>query len=203
MRVVLEGLERGVAMRVQDGLLAHVAPAIEQQPLDPKDHAFVALHREVRERAAELAKKRGLPDDTVEEMLAQIVEPGRLADLVAAYLDVPVAERQSMLEALAIEDRLRRVLIHVQRQIEVMSAQEDIQSKVKEELGDRQREVYLREQMKAIQKELGEGDDAGDEALKELFAKLGQAAAPRRRPQRSRSRASAACASAASRWSRR
>ncbi len=175
VRLVLEGIERGIAMRVtsQDGyLLAHVAPAIEQQPLDPKDHAFVALHREVRERAAELAKKRGLPDDTVEEMLAQIVEPGRLADLVAAYLDVPVAERQSLLEALAIEDRLRRVLIHVQRQIEVMSAQEDIQSKVKEELGDRQREVYLREQMKAIQKELGEGDDAGDEALKELFAKL-------------------------------
>jgi ATP-dependent Lon protease len=176
VRLVLEGIERGIAMRVtsQDGyLLAHVAPAIEQQPLDPKDHAFVALHREVRERAAELAKKRGLPDDTVEQMLAQLDdEPGRLADLVAAYLEVPVAERQSLLEALAIEDRLRRVLIHVQRQIEVMSAQEEIQSKVKEELGDRQREVYLREQMKAIQKELGEGDDAGDEALKELFAKL-------------------------------
>ncbi|HEX4456123.1 MAG TPA: endopeptidase La [Kofleriaceae bacterium] len=175
VRLVLEGIERGIAMRVtsQDGYLAaHVAPAIEQQPLDPKDHAFVALHREVRERAAELAKKRGLPDDTVDQMLAEIEEPGRLADLVAAYLDVPVAERQSLLEALAIEDRLRRVLIHVQRQIDVLSAQEVIQSKVKEELGDRQREVYLREQMKAIQKELGEGDDAGDEALKELFAKL-------------------------------
>jgi ATP-dependent Lon protease len=175
VRLVLEGVERGIAMRVtsQDGyLLAHVAPAVEQQPLDPKDHAFVALHREVRERAAELAKKRGLPDESVEQMLAALDdEPGRLADLVAAYLDVPVAERQSLLEALAIEDRLRRVLIHVQRQIEVMSAQEDIQSKVKEELGDRQREVYLREQMKAIQKELGE-DEAGDESLKELFAKL-------------------------------
>jgi ATP-dependent Lon protease len=176
VRLVLEGIERGIAMRVtsQDGyLLAHVAPAIEQQPLDPKDHAFVALHREVRERAAELAKKRGLPDDAVEQMLAALdEEPGRLADLVAAYLDVPVAERQSLLEALAVEDRLRRVLIHVQRQIDVMAAQESIQSKVKEELGDRQREVYLREQMKAIQKELGEGDDAGDDALKELFAKL-------------------------------
>jgi ATP-dependent Lon protease len=175
VRLVLEGIERGIAMRVtsQDGyLLAHVAPAVEQQPLDAKDHAFVALHREVRERAAELAKKRGLPDESVEQMLAALDdEPGRLADLVAAYLDVPVAERQSLLEALAIEDRLRRVLIHVQRQIEVMSAQEDIQSKVKEELGDRQREVYLREQMKAIQKELGE-DEAGDESLKELFAKL-------------------------------
>ncbi len=175
VRLVLEGLERGIAMRVtsQDGyLVAQVAPAIEQQPIDPKDHAFVALHREVRERAAELAKKRGLPEEAVDQMISQIEEPGRLADLVAAYLDVPVAERQGLLEALAIEDRLRRVLIHVQRQIEVLSAQEDIQSRVKEELGDRQREVYLREQMRAIQKELGEGDESGDAALQELFAKL-------------------------------
>ena len=64
VRLVLEGIERGIAMRVtsQDGyLVAQVAPAVEQQPIDPNDHAFVALHREVRERAAELAKKRGLP----------------------------------------------------------------------------------------------------------------------------------------------
>ncbi|HEY3801093.1 MAG TPA: endopeptidase La [Kofleriaceae bacterium] len=180
-RLVLDGRERGIAMRVtsQDGyLVAQVAPAIEQQPLDPNDHAFVALHREVRDRAAELAKKRGLPEEAVDQMLAQIEEPGRLADLVAAYLDVPVAERQGLLEALAIEDRLRRVLIHVQRQIEVLSAQEEIQSKVKEELGDRQREVYLREQLRAIQKELGEGDDAGDASLQELFAKLDKASLP-------------------------
>ena len=64
------------------------------------------------------------------------------------------------------------MLVHLQRQIDVLSAQEEIQSKVKEELGGRQREVYLREQLKAIQKELGEGDDAADESLKELKAKL-------------------------------
>jgi len=175
VRLVLEGVERGIAMRVTnlDGyLIAHVAPAIEQQPLDPNDRAFVALHREVRDRAAELATKRGLPEDAVDQMLSQIEEPGRLADLVAAYLDVPVGERQGLLEALAVEDRLRRVLVHVQRQIEVLSAQEEIQSRVKEELGDRQREVYLREQLRAIQKELGEGEEGGDAALQELFAKL-------------------------------
>ena len=57
--------------------------------LDPRDPAFVALHREVRERAAELGKKRGVPDEAVEQMLAEVAEPGRLADLVAGYLDVP------------------------------------------------------------------------------------------------------------------
>ena len=194
VRLVLEGHERGIARRVteQDGyLVATVAPALDQAPLDAKDHTFVALYREVRERAAELAKKRGVPDDAVEQMLAQIHEPGKLADLVAGYLDIPVPERQSLLEALAIEDRLRRVLVHVQRQLQVLSAQEEIQSKVKEEIGGRQREVYLREQLRAIQKELGEGDDASDESLKELFAKLDKLPLPdeaRKEVDRERSR---------------
>ncbi|MEO8551463.1 MAG: LON peptidase substrate-binding domain-containing protein, partial [Kofleriaceae bacterium] len=175
VRVVLEGHERGIAMRVvnHDGYLqATITDATELQPLDPKDPTFLALYREVRDRAGELAKKRGVPEETVEAMLSHIMDAGRLVDLVAGYLDIPVVDRQALLETLAIEDRLRRVLIHVGRQIEVLSAQEDIQSKVKEELGDRQREVYLRQQLKAIQNELGEGDEASDEALKELKTKL-------------------------------
>ena len=175
VRLVLEGLHRGVSVKVtpKDGyLVATVAEAAELQPLDVKDPSFVGLHREVRERAAELATKRGVPDDAVDQMLKQIKEPGQLADLVASYLDVPAADRQAILEELEIEARLRRVLIHVQRQIDVLSAQEEIQSKVKEELGGRQREHYLREQMKAIQKELGEGEGAADDTLKELEAKL-------------------------------
>jgi ATP-dependent Lon protease len=178
LRLVLEGIERGIALRVTsaagaDGhMVATVTTATELQPLAPNDPAFVGLHRELRERAAELAGKRGVPAEAVEQMLRQITEPGRLADLVASYLDVPVAERQAVLETLAIEDRVRRVVIHVQRHLDVLSAQRDIQSKVKEELGGRQREAYLREQMKAIQKELGEGDEGTDDELKELKAKL-------------------------------
>jgi ATP-dependent Lon protease len=175
VRVALQGVERGIAVRVatKDGyLVATVSEAAELPPLDAKDATFVGLHREVRERAAELATRRGVPADAVGQMLAQITEPGQLADVVAGYLDAPLADRQGLLEALAIEDRLRRVLILVQRQIDVLSAQEAIHSKVKEELGERQREVYLREQMRAIQKELGEGDEAADGALAELKAKL-------------------------------
>jgi ATP-dependent Lon protease len=175
VRVALEGRERGIVMRVtpKDGyLVATVSEATELQPLDPHDATFLALHREVRDRAAELATRRGLPAEAVGQMLSQISEPGRLADLVAGYLDAPLADRQGLLEALAVEDRLRRVLIGVQRQIDVLSAQEVIQSKVKEELGERQREVYLREQLRAIQKELGEGDEAAEGGLAELKAKL-------------------------------
>ena len=175
VRLVLQGLERGAAVRValHDGYLqATVAPVADQEPLDPKDPAFIALYKEVRERSAELAVKRGLPEGTVEEMMKQIEEPGQLADLVAGYLEATVAERQTLLETVAIEDRLRRVLVHVQRQIAVMSAQEDIQSKVKEEIGGRQREAYLREQMRAIQKELGDSDEKSEAAFEELKAKL-------------------------------
>jgi ATP-dependent Lon protease len=175
VRVVLEGLERAVALRVtpSDGhLVATLAPAAPHAPLDAKDPTFVALHREVRERAAELGEARGLPEEVIAAFLVQYPEPGALADVVAAHLDVPAAERQALLETLEVEDRLRRVLIHVQRQLQVLSAQNDINEKVKEELGDRQREVYLREQLKAIQKELGEGDEAADLAQQELKKKL-------------------------------
>jgi len=175
IRLVLEGKSRGIALRLspKNGYLeATVQDAQEMLPLDARDPAFAGLHREARERAAELGKKLGLPDETVEQILAEVDEPGRLGDLVAGYLDIPVAEKQALLETLSVEDRLRRVLVHVQRQVDVLSAQEDIQSKVKEEIGSRQREMYLREQMKAIQKELGEGDGATDDGLKELRARL-------------------------------
>src|SRR3989449_610448 len=67
-----------------------------------------------------------------------------------------------LIETLAVEARLRRVLVHVQRQIAVLDAQEDIKSQVQEELGERQREMLLREQMKAIRKELGEEEEAAE-----------------------------------------
>jgi ATP-dependent Lon protease len=176
IRLVLEGHTRGIALRFaanRGGYLeATVQDAHEMLPLDTRDPAFAGLHREARARAAELGKRIGLPDEAVEGILAEVDEPGRLADLVAGYLDVPVTSKQVLLETLSVEDRLRRVLVHMQRQIDVLSAQEDIQSKVKEEIGSRQREMYLREQLKAIQKELGESDGGGDEGLKELRAKL-------------------------------
>ncbi|MGH9368133.1 MAG: endopeptidase La [Thermoanaerobaculia bacterium] len=175
VRLLLEGQSRGIALRIspKKGYLeASVQEAREMLPLDAHDTAFLALHREARERAAELGRKLGLPDEAVEQILGEVNEPGRLADLVAGYIDITAPERQALLETLSVEDRLRRVLVHVQRQIQVLSAQADIQEKVKEEIGGRQREAYLREQLKAIQKELGEGEGSADESLNELKSKL-------------------------------
>jgi ATP-dependent Lon protease len=165
VQLVLHGDGRGTAVHYSETngyLEATVREAPDLPPLNEKDPAFVALHREVRERAAELGQKSGLPNEVVQQVLQGVTDAGALADLVAGHLDIQSSERQQLLETLAVEDRLRRILVHVQRQIAVLDAQEDIKSQVQEELGERQREMLLREQMKAIRKELGEEGEAAE-----------------------------------------
>jgi len=173
MQLLLHGERRGIAIHYTDKegyLQSIVREAEEMLPLGPDDPAFVALHREARARAAELGQKSGLPDEVVQQVLAGVNEAGKFADLVAGYIDITPAQRQMLLETLSVEERLRRVLVHVQRQIGVLDAQEDIKSQVQEELGERQREMFLREQLKTIQRELGEGDERDD--LQELRESL-------------------------------
>jgi ATP-dependent Lon protease len=173
VQLLLQGEQRATALQygAADGYLnAVVIPAEEMQPANVEDPAFVALHKETRERAAELGERRGLPEEVVHQVLDSVTDPGRFADLVAGYIELPVAEKQGLLETLSVEERLRRVLVHVQRQIGLLEAQEDIKSAVQEELGERQREMYLREQLKAIQKELGDDDQSRE--ITELRDKL-------------------------------
>src|ERR1041385_2556514 len=139
-------------------------------PQTENDPAFTALQKETRERAAELGERRGLPEEVVHQVLDAVTEAGKFADLVAGYIELQPAEKQGLLETLSVEERLRRVLVHVQRQIGLLEAQEEIKSQVQEELGERQREMYLREQLKAIQKELGDDDQAKE--VSELRDKL-------------------------------
>ena len=165
VQLILHGESRGTAVHYTETngyFEATVRETPDLPPLNEKDPAFVALHREVRERAAELGQKSGLPTEVVQQVLQGVSDPGALADLVAGHLDINSLERQQLLETLAVEDRLRRVVVHVQRQIAVMDAQEDIKSQVQEELGERQREMLLREQMKAIRKELGEEEEQAE-----------------------------------------
>jgi ATP-dependent Lon protease len=176
VQIVLHGEARGTAIQytdIGDYLQAVVKEVEELPPLKSDDPAFVALYRESRERAAELGQKSGLPEEVVKQVLEGVTDPGRLADLVAGYIDIAPAERQALLETLSVEERLRRVLVMVQKQIGVLDAQEDIKSQVQEELGERQREMFLREQMRAIQKELGDEDETSEvEALRKRFADL-------------------------------
>jgi ATP-dependent Lon protease len=176
VQLLLQGEMRATALQytTSEGYLsAVVMPVDEMKPLSENDPAFIALHKEIRERAAELGERRGLPEEVVHQVLDAVTDPGRFADLVAGYIELPVAEKQGLLETLSVEERLRRVLVHVQRQITMIETQEEIKSQVQEELGERQREMYLREQMKAIQKELGDDDQSKEiTELREKLSKL-------------------------------
>ena len=176
VQLLLQGEQRATSLQyttTDNYLAAVVVPVEEMNPLDEHDPAFEALHKEARERAAELGEKRGLPEEVVHQVLDSVTESGKFADLVAGYIDLSVPEKQGLLETLSVEERLRRVLVHVQRQIGLLEAQEEIKSQVQEELGQRQREMYLREQMKAIQKELGDDDQSREmEELREKLSKL-------------------------------
>ncbi|HEX2450903.1 MAG TPA: endopeptidase La [Gemmatimonadales bacterium] len=173
VQLLLHGERRGIAIHYSERegyLQAIVRDAEEMLPLNAEDPAFLGLHREARLRAGELGQKSGLPEDVVQQVLAGVNEPGQFADLVAGYIDITPPQRQALLETLSVEERLRRVLVHVQRQISMLDAQEDIKSQVQEELGERQREMFLREQLKQIRKELGEDEEAGE--VDELKQKL-------------------------------
>jgi len=173
VQLLLQGEQRATALQyttTEGYLSAVVMPVEEMKPVNENDPAFVALHKELRERAAELGERRGLPEEVVHQVLDAVTDPGRFADLVAGYIELQPAEKQGLLETLSVEERLRRVLVHVQKQIGLLEMQEEIKSQVQEELGERQREMYLREQMKAIQKELGDDDQSKE--LTELRDKL-------------------------------
>ncbi|MCZ7650487.1 MAG: endopeptidase La [Thermoanaerobaculia bacterium] len=178
-QLVLHGERRATAVRLQEHegyLRATAVEAPEIASERPSDPAFLALSRELRERATDLGRRSGMPEEALQRLIAGFDDPGRFSDFVAAYVEATTAERQLLLETLEVEERMRRVLVHVQRQLSVLEAQEEIRTKVRAELGGRQREAYLREQLRAIQKELGEEDDGAD--LDDLQLKLEELALP-------------------------
>ncbi len=105
--------------------------------------------------------------------LNQIEEPGKLADTISAHLNIKIAERQELLEITKISERLEKVFGHMDSEIGVMQVEKKIRGRVKRQMEKTQREYYLNEQMKAIQKELGEGEDGKDETgeIEERIAK--------------------------------
>jgi ATP-dependent Lon protease len=95
--------------------------------------------------------------------LNQIEEPSKLADTISAHLNLKIAEKQELLEAAKVGDRLERVFAHMESEIGVLQVEKRIRNRVKRQMEKTQREYYLNEQLKAIQKELGDGEDGKDE----------------------------------------
>ncbi len=166
VQLLVQGEGRAQVLSYQkDGqamLQAVLLPLERQEPQNLADPAFQALDRELRDRAAELGTRRGVPAEALNQLIQGVDEPGAFADLVAFYLELPTEDKQELLESLDDEARMRAALVAVERELARIDAQEDIQAKVQSELGERQREMLLREQLKAIQKELGEEEERDD-----------------------------------------
>ena len=158
-----------------EGMLHAVLLEMECQPApNPQEPAFQALNHELRERAAELGTRRGVPAEALNQLIQGVDEPGAFADLVSFYLELETEDKQALLELLDDEERMREALVAVERELARLDAQEEIQARVQEELGERQREMLLREQLKQIQRELGDEDERDDvEELRERVEALG------------------------------
>ncbi len=166
MQLLVQGEGRAQALSYHDEgqamLHAVLLKMDRQEPQNPSDPAFQALDRELRDRAAELGTRRGVPAEALNQLIQGVDESGPFADLVAFYLELDTPDKQELLETLADEERMRACLVAVERELARIDAQEEIQAQVQTELGARQREMLLREQLKAIQKELGDEEERDD-----------------------------------------
>ena len=117
-----------------------------------------------------------LPEE-LKIVIINIDNPGRLSDLISSHLNISLPEKQEILETLNVKKRLQKINTFVNNEMQVLELAGKIQSQVKNEMEKGQREYYLRQQLKAIQEELGEGDDQAAE-VKELRKKLKQAKLP-------------------------
>src|SRR6056297_464572 len=138
----------------------------------PGDQATIdALLRTVSDEFERYAKvKKNIPEEAL-AAVSETAEPAKLADLVAGHLGIDVAQKQELLETLSISERLEKVYGLMQGEMSVLQVEKKIKTRVKSQMERTQREYYLNEQMKAIQKELGDGED-GEGELAELEARI-------------------------------
>ena len=146
----------------EDGLIEAVVSVREVE--DGNEVELVATFRELRDKFKQLIETG---TRTVQSEVAQFVmnleDPGQFADYVAYHLDFKLADKQAVLEATTLTERLRKVLILIDTEIELQETQRRLQREVKDEIDRNQREYFLREQIKALQKELSGSDDEEDE----------------------------------------
>jgi ATP-dependent Lon protease len=177
IRVLVQGLTRARVLGFEEcptHLLARIQAAPESEaPRDEQDLPLEALMRSVKE-ALEKSVNLGKPISTEVIVIANNMdEPGRLADLTASNLDLKVETAQAVLDAIDPVARLRRVHELMAKELEVLAMQQEISTQAKGQMEQSQKEFFLRQQLKAIQSELGEGNELSEEiaALRERVQK--------------------------------
>jgi ATP-dependent Lon protease len=165
VKVLVEGKSRAKIARFTEQAAyfeAEVEPIAED---GGQAHEAEALSRAVVEQFENYIKlNKKVPPEALAS-IPQIAEPGKLADSIAAHLSVKIADKQQLLEVFNVVKRLEKVFALMEGEISVLQVEKKIRSRVKRQMEKTQREYYLNEQMKAIQRELGEQDDSRDELI--------------------------------------
>jgi len=164
VKVLVEGKTRVRITRFLDNDQHFEAEAVAVTESLGEATAVAALTKAVSDDFERYAKiKRNIPDEAM-AAIADAADPARLADLASGHLGIEVAKKQELLETLTVAERLEKVYGLMQGEISVLQVERKIKSRVKSQMERTQREYYLNEQMKAIQKELGEGEEGQNEA---------------------------------------
>jgi ATP-dependent Lon protease len=165
VKVLVEGKHRAAVLRFtqRDSYYEAEAAVVEEE--GGEAHEAEALSRAVIEQFENYVKLNKKVPPEAQAAIPQISEPGELADSIATHLAVKIADRQQLLEIFNVVKRLEKVFALMEGEISVLQVEKKIRTRVKRQMEKTQREYYLNEQMKAIQRELGEQDDARDELI--------------------------------------
>src|SRR6056297_597940 len=171
VKVLVEGKTRVRITEFLDNEVFFEADAVELEESDSDEATVTALTRSVAEEFQRYAKiKKNIPEEALASV-SEAREAAKLADLVAGHLGIEVDRKQDLLETLSVSERLEKVYGLMQGEMSVMQVEKKIKTRVKSQMERTQREYYLNEQMKAIQKELGDGEEGANEIL-ELEEKI-------------------------------
>lgn len=170
VKVLVEGTQRAHvdAIESRDGMFVAIARTIVAE--DGIDHEVEALRRAVISQFDQYVKLNKKIPPEILTSIASIDEAGRLADTIAAHLPLKLEQKQEVLEMFEIRPRIERLLSQLETEIDILQVEKRIRGRVKRQMEKSQREYYLNEQVKAIQKELGEGEEGAD--LEELEKKI-------------------------------
>ncbi|KAI6244345.1 Endopeptidase La [Aphelenchoides fujianensis] len=156
VKVLVEGKGRAAVVK-ESHYEAQIGEVSEDEGAGPEAEALSRAVVEQFENYVKLNKK--VPPEALAS-IPQIAEPGKLADSIAAHLSVKIGDKQNLLEIFDVVKRLEKVFALMEGEISVLQVEKKIRSRVKRQMEKTQREYYLNEQMKAIQSELGDPDDA-------------------------------------------
>ena len=179
VKVLVEGQQRARVNRIDDGeahFTANVTP-VEAAAGDQKSSEIEALRRAVMQQFDQYVKLNKKIPPEILTSISSIDDPGRLADTIAAHLPLKLDNKQIVLDLSDVKLRLENLFEQIEREVDILNVDKKIRGRVKRQMEKNQRDFYLNEQVKAIQKELGEGEEGAD--IEEIEKKIKAAKMPK------------------------